>query len=330
MSHPTNVPSPQALQAQFLQWMQMRNCSQRTIAAWKWNIDRFNLWCSQRGVECVSEVTADVLAAYRRYLFHYRNPKTNRPLKFNTQLSYLMAVRRWFLWLNEREFIPVNVAGSLELPKEEKRLPTAVLTAEQVERALCAIDCARPLGVRNRAILETFYSTAIRCSELAALQVYDLEPERRILTIRKGKGNKDRVVPVGQRALRWLQKYLADVRPALVRHSSSNHLFVSCNGLPFQRTNLSAIVKGYLLAAGLEHRGSCHLLRHTAATLMMENGADLRSLQMLLGHERLNTTQLYTHVSITRLQQVHDNTHPADLPASDQQDDQQKQQPPQD
>ena len=156
MSTQPPLPSPQRLQAQFLQWMQMRNCSPRTIAAWQWNIDRFNHWCAERGVECVSQVTADVLAAYRRYLFHYRNSKTNRPLKFNTQLSYLMSLRRWFLWLNEREFIPLNVAAGLELPKEEKRLPTAVLTAEQVERALNATDCARPLGVRNRAILETF------------------------------------------------------------------------------------------------------------------------------------------------------------------------------
>jgi integrase/recombinase XerD len=146
---------------------------------------------------------------------------------------------------------------------------------------------------------------------LINLEVYDLERDRGVLTIRQGKGQKDRVVPIGERALSWIDKYLADVRPALASQTNLPNMFVSRRGGKFARTGLSFLVRGYLNAAGVKKKGSCHLFRHTAATLMMENGADLRSLQMFLGHERLNTTQLYTHVSIQRLQEVHRKTHPA-------------------
>lgn len=314
MSHsssPGDIPAPEHLKDQFLLWMRMRNCSERTIEFWAMNLRRFNAWCDERGVECVTAVTPELLAAYRRWLFHYRNPKTNAPLKFATQASYLMSVRRWFVWLAKERFIPRDVAAELELPKEERRLPTAVLAADEVERVLNQTDVSKPLGLRDRALLETFYSTGIRCSELAALQVYDLEAERQMVIIRRGKGNKDRVVPIGQRALTWIQKYTADVRPGLVMRTNEATLFVSCNGRRLGRNNISAMVRAYLVQAGIGKRGACHLLRHTAATLMMENGADLRSLQEFLGHERLNTTQIYTHVSIQRLKQVHERTHPA-------------------
>ena len=142
------------------------------------------------------------------------------------------------------------------------------------------------------------------------MDVYDLEAQRRTLVVRQGKGRKDRVLPVGQRALAWLQKYLADVRPGLVERTDSARLFVSCNGRPFGRNALSLLVRRYLDRAGITKPGSCHLLRHTAATLMMENGADLRSLQELLGHSRVNTTQIYTHVSTTALREAYEKAHP--------------------
>jgi integrase/recombinase XerD len=254
---------------------------------------------------------------------HYRNAKTGRPLKFATQASYLISVRRWFRWLAEERILPRLIGEKLELPQQERRLPLDVLSAAEVESVLNQTEVTKPLGLRDRAILETFYSTAIRCGELVRLEVYDLEPERRSLVVRQGKGRKDRVLPVGRRALLWLEKYLADVRPKLVERTNSTRLFVSCHGRPFGRTNISLLVRGYFDRAGIKKRGSCHLLRHTAATLMMEAGADLRSLQELLGHSRINTTQLYTHVSIRRLREVHERTHPAGLPKQPDEEDKQ-------
>ncbi|MCP3994387.1 MAG: tyrosine-type recombinase/integrase, partial [bacterium] len=225
-----------------------------------------------------------------------------------------MVIRRWFLWLHEKGIIPTDVAKDLELPKPEERLPVDVLTADEVESTMNQTDATRPMGIRDRAILETFYSTGIRASELAHLQLYDLDADRQILIIRQGKGKKDRVVPIGERAIRWLQKYMTDIRPDLVEQTEPHPvLFVTRDGVPIQRSLLALIVKRYMRKAGVKKPGSCHLLRHTAATLMMENGADLRSLQMFLGHVCLKTTQLYTHVSIQRLQDVHRKTHPASI-----------------
>jgi integrase/recombinase XerD len=305
----------------------MRNCSQRTVDGWRYILNRFIDWCDERGLDCLSQITAEHIAAYRRSLFHYRIPKTGAPLKFETQAHYLIPVRRWFAWLLESRFVEVDPTLGIELPKAEHRLPMSIMTADQVEELLNVPDVNTPLGLRDRAILETFYSTAIRCGELASLDVYDVSRERGVVTVRQGKGRKDRVVPIGERCLTWIQKWTADVRPDLVGGSSPNDdqayyessvsassaqaLFVSKNGRRLGENYLSNLVRRYLVQVGVTQRGACHLLRHTAATLMMEHGADLRSLQLYLGHARLTTTQIYTHVSIERLKDVHRKTHPA-------------------
>jgi integrase/recombinase XerD len=291
--------------------MRMRNCSERTISSWRYKLHRFVNWLNERAIDCMAEVTPELVAAYRRSLFHYRNPKTGKPLKFDTQASYLIPVRRWFDWMTIQSFIESDPTTNIELPKSEDRLPTSVLTIEQVEALLNQPDSKTVLGLRDRAMMETFYSSGIRCGELVSLDVYDINFEREILTVRLGKGNKDRIVPIGTRALSWIKKWINDMRPDLVTESSAQSLFVSKNGNRLGPNYVSNLIKKYLNAIDIDYRGSCHLLRHTAATLMMENGADLRSLQEFLGHARLNTTQIYTHVSIQRLQEVHRKTHPA-------------------
>ena len=306
-----NLPEPKILTHQFLQTMRMRNCSERTIQAWRYILNRFINWCDERSISCMSEINEEHVAAYRRSLFHYRNPKTGKPLTFDTQAHYLIPIRRWFSWMQIQTFIEVDPTRDIELPKSEDRLPTSILTADQVETLLNVPDVNTKLGLRDRAILETFYSSGIRCGELIALDVYDISFDRGILTVRQGKNKKDRVVPIGARALSWVQKWINDIRPELVTESSDQALFVSKNGKRMHPNALSKLVREYLVGIGITQRGACHLLRHTAATLMMENGADLRSLQQFLGHARLNTTQIYTHVSIKRLQEVHRKTHPA-------------------
>ena len=295
---------------QFLVAVRMKNCSERTIKHWKFVLNRFVDWCHERSIETLDQITPQIMAAYRRSLFYYRNPKTGLPLKFDTQAHYLTPVRRWFDWIKNQGWIVEDPTKQLELPKSEYRLPTSVLTVEQVEQLLNQADVSTPMGIRDRAILETFYSCGIRCGELINLDLYDINFPREVLVVRCGKGMKDRMVPISSRALDWIAKWIYDIRPDFISDDTDQTLFISSRGRRMLPNYVSNRVREYMTAIGIEFRGSCHLLRHTAATLMMENGADLRSLQEYLGHARINTTQIYTHVSIQRLQEVHRKCHP--------------------
>ena len=206
-----------------------------------------------------------------------------------------------------------NPTAGVELPRAEKRLPRHTLSLRQVEAVLAQVDVRRPLGVRDRAMLETLYSTAVRRAELVGLERSDVDRERGLVLIRCGKGKKDRFVPIGRRALGWIDRYVAEVRPALAGGASTGALFLSSTSGRIHPNYFSWRVKRYFRAAGIDYPGACHLFRHSAATLMLENGADIRYLQALLGHESLRTTQVYTHVSIAKLCEVHRRTHPARL-----------------
>ena len=297
------------LVARYFADLRMNNWSPRTIDRRGYSLGRFLTWCDDRGVDTVDGFTPELLEAYRRSLFHHRNPRTDKPIKFATQASYLTAVKHWLGWLVEQNWLEMNPAENLQLPKAEHRLPSNHLTLEEIETLLGVVDLTTASGLRDRAILETFYSTGMRRSELIALHLDDIDHQRGLVVIRQGKGRKDRVVPIGPRALEWLNKYLIDGRPVLIEEET-DVLFLTTRGNAFHPVNLTSLVRSYLDAVGITKRGSCHMLRHTTATLMLEGGADLRSIQTLLGHENLNTTQIYTHVTIQRLREVHDKTHP--------------------
>ena len=305
----SNLPAPSTLLNRYFTELRVSNWAATTIDRRGHSIGRFLTWCSDRGIESVSEITAESLGTYRRSLYHHRSRRTGKSLSFSTQASYLSALRHWMTWLHEQGWIPTNPASDLELPKAETRLPGTYLTIDEVESLMSVVDLTTPAGLRDRAILEVFYSTGIRRGELAKLELSDLSRETGTLLIRQGKGRKDRVVPIGVRAVQWVDKYEADGREALIKESTER-LFLTTLGNVVHPNNLSTWVREYLTAAGITKRGSCHLLRHTAATLMLEGGADLRSLQSLLGHEQLNTTAIYTHVAIKRLREVHAKTHP--------------------
>jgi integrase/recombinase XerD len=180
-----------------------------------------------------------------------------------------------------------------------------------VEQVLAQPDTSESMGIRDRAILEVFYSTGMRRSELMGLGLFDLDRERGTVMIRQGKGKKDRMIPIGERALRWIDRYQTQVRPELVIAKGNATLFLTQAGESFTPDRLTQLVRGYVNAADIGKTGSCHLLRHTMATLMLENGADIRYIQAMLGHAELSTTQIYTQVSIRKLKEIHSATHPA-------------------
>ena len=246
---------------------------------------------------------------YQRYLFYYRKP-SGHPLGFSSQLQHLTPVRAYFKWLTRQNVLLWNPASEIELPRQEKRLSKHVLTAEEAERVLEQPDVADPMGMRDRAILETLYSTGIRRMEVANLLVYDLDGERGTLMVRHGKGKKDRMVPIGDRAIARIRRYIDHGRPALVMPPDEGALFLGQEGEALSPDRLTQLVRAYVVAAETGKSGACHLFRHTCATLMLEGGADIRYIQEMLGHVELSTTQIYTQVSIRRLKAVHALTHP--------------------
>lgn len=295
--------------ARFLTSLAVRNYSPATIEDRRHGLSAFILWCAERGLERPNEVTKPVLERYQRHLYYHRK-SNGEPLSFRTQAQRMIPIRAWFKWLARENHILSNPASELELPRPERRLPALVLTADEADAVMAVPDTGAPLGLRDRAVLELLYATAIRRGELIALTLFDVDYARSTLIVRQGKGNKDRVVPIGERAKVWLSAYRDQVRPGLVVGRDPSILFLSRDGRPLEAKRLSEKVRGYIAAAGVGKPGSCHLFRHTAATLMLEGGADIRFIQALLGHESLETTQIYTRVSIAKLAEIHAATHP--------------------
>ncbi|MGH9150389.1 MAG: site-specific tyrosine recombinase XerC [Acidimicrobiales bacterium] len=282
------------LVGEFCEWMGTRGLSERTID------DRHKLlgylagWLLERGITRPAEVTKPVLDGYQRWLFHYRRAD-GRPLTFRSQHTYLVPVRAFFKWAARDNRILYNPASELELPRIERRLPRYVLSVEEVEAMLAQPDLSEATGVRDRAMLEVLYSTGIRRAELANLALYDLDGERGTLLVRQGKGKKDRMVPIGTRAIAWIDRYLTDARPRFAPTPDDGVLFLTVDGAAFSPGRLTQLARRHVNAAKLGKSGACHLFRHTMATLMLEGGADLRYIQQMLGHADIATTTIYTN-----------------------------------
>jgi integrase/recombinase XerD len=302
-----------ALMGEFFEWMQAKNFSEQTVDTRRRQLGYFIDWCAARGIIRPAEVTKPTVERYQRYMFHYRK-RDGDPLSFQSQSGRMVPIRCWFRWLARHNHILYNPASDVELPRLDHRLPKNVLTASEAEEVINQPNITEKLGLRDRAILETFYSTGVRRLELINLCPYDIDAQRGTLMVRLGKGKKDRIIPIGDRALAWIDRYLIEARPGLlIGDKGLDRLFLTHLGKPFTPTGMTGLVRHYVHAAGVGKKGSCHLFRHTMATLMLENGADIRFIQAMLGHSRLETTAIYTQVSIRKLKEIHTATHPARL-----------------
>lgn len=298
--------------ADFLEHERARNYSLRTVQMHDFHLARFIAFCEERGITSVHDVTRPVVVRFQRFLFYYRS-KRGRMLGYSSQSQALGAVRQMFRYLTRASVVYANPAADLELPRRGQMLPKATLSIDEVERILQAIDPKNPMAIRDRAILETLYSTGMRRVELCCLKVFDLDEERGVLMVRQGKGKKDRVVPIGDRALAWVRKYIDEERHLVALEPDDLWLFLTEEGEALSPGWLTQAVRRHIDNAEIGKSGSCHLFRHTMATLMLEGGADIRYIQEILGHASLETTQVYTRVSIERLKKVHAMAHPAKL-----------------
>lgn len=293
----------------YLEKLAIKHQSARTIETRRFALVLFARWCQERDLRQPRLITRAILEAYQRHLWRHRK-EDGKPLAVGTQIGRLTAVRGLFKWLCKEGWLDADPAAHLEMPKEEHRLPQDTLSEGEVSAILSVPNVRDPLGVRDRAMLEVLYSTGIRRTELAGLRLRDQHRERRTLLI-QGKGGKDRVVPIGARALHWLARYVEEVRPLLAVHADEQALFLTGYGRGFTPNSLGNLIKRIMRKAHPQRTGNCHLLRHACATHMLERGADVRIIQQLLGHAKLETTQIYTEVSIKLLQDVHARTHPA-------------------
>jgi integrase/recombinase XerD len=308
---PEAVPQTplESLMQEHLNSLRVRGYSEHTVKNRLVHIGFFIRWAYEHGLREPIEVTRPVLERYQRYLFFYRK-KNGDPLTFRSQHARLVPLRVWFRWMTRQNHILHNPASEIELPRLGRTLPKNILSVPEIEQVMLQPNLVDPLGLRDRAILEVIYATGLRRLEIINLKLFDLQLDRGLIVVRQGKGKKDRYVPIGERAIAWLQKYIREARPQLALEPDDLTVFLTAEGEPFSRDHLTWTVRVHIVAAKIGKVGACHLLRHCMATHMHENGADIRFIQQILGHEDIKTTQIYTHVAIRALQQVYAATHP--------------------
>lgn len=296
----------------FIEWTKVKGLSKDTAIRRRSSLGKFIQWCHERDLQQPKEITKPILERYQRYLYYYRKDN-GEPLSFGSQNVALSPIKSFFKWLTRENYILFNPASEMELPKKPKRLPKTILHNDDIELIMQQPDVNTVEGLRDRAILEVLYSTGIRRAELVSLTLYDIDSRRQTLFVSEGKGNKDRLLPIGERAMKWVEKYKTEARPYLVTGSETSIIFLTNDGQKFKRGSLGARIKRYIQRSEIDVVGSCHLFRHAMATHMLDNGADIRFIQMMLGHADLSTTEIYTQVSIEKLKEIHKATHPAKM-----------------
>lgn len=244
----------------------------------------------------------------REDVIDFLSRERSEGLSTSTAARRLVAVRTFFRFLLLEKLVEEDPTENIDPPRALQHLPV-YLSQGEVEALLNTPEIKTPLGLRNRAMLEVLYATGIRVSELTSLTVTGLNAEAGFILV-MGKGGKERVVPLGEVACDWTVRYRREVRPGLLGERESKVLFVTARGGAMTRQNVWTFIKKYAAKAGIEKRLSPHTLRHSFATHLLENGADLRSLQILLGHADISTTQIYTHVEQERLKKVYKKYHP--------------------
>lgn len=297
----------------YLEELSVTNYSAYTIRKKQYSLKSFFQFLIDRKIYSTREVSRETIEAYVRVLHDHGNSKTGDTLNVRTKIAALETVKTYFSWLAKKNHILINPASHIEYPRHPKSLPRHILTRTDAERIFSLADPSTATGLRDRSILEILYSCGLRRTELCNLLAADLNPDAKTLLVREGKGRKDRLIPVGRSAVRWVQSYCEKARPLFLRDSDDPHLFLSMNAARLSPVYLGILVSGYVKRAGIGKEGGCLLFRHSMATTMLENGADIRYIQQMLGHSDIGTTRLYTHVSIAKLKEVHGRTHPAEL-----------------
>ncbi|MBI2900426.1 MAG: tyrosine-type recombinase/integrase [Planctomycetes bacterium] len=292
-----------AVVADYVQHLRERNLAPTTLDGQEYLAHRFLGYLEERGI-------ADIRAVTRETLWEYATALIERPGSPRTKLQKLLLVRHLFRFLHRHGRILTDPAAILPALKVPVGLPRAVMTREEAELLLAQPDLRSPLGFRDRTMLETFYSTGIRSAELRALTIYDLDLGEGVLRINRGKGRKDRIVPLGKVAGKFLAEYVRRVRRWLARPNGETALFLTYGGTPVTAKLVNQAIGRYVKQSRIATRATTHTFRHTCATEMLRGGSSIRYVQELLGHADISTTQVYTRLLPLDLVQAHKKAHP--------------------
>ncbi|MBL4828252.1 MAG: site-specific tyrosine recombinase XerC [Spongiibacteraceae bacterium] len=302
----------------YLEDRRINHYSEDSLQRYDSNLRQFIVWCDERALNHPTEVSKPILDRYKKHLYYQRKTNGN-PLSITSQRIKLASLKAWFKWLVQENYLPTNPASEIALPRVPQRLPRHILDHDEIGSLMNSVELNKAQGLRDRAVMELLYSCGLRRKECAQLILSDLDLNRATVFVREGKGHKDRLLPVGELACQWLEKYLMDARSELLLHwDSTDALFIDDYGEGYNADRLGRIIKKYLNKAEIRVEGGAHLLRHAMATHMLENGADIRFIQAMLGHSDLRATQIYTRVSVEKLREIHKATHPAKCGAAKQ------------
>jgi len=292
--------------AAFLESLRVCNFSPATLASRCQSLDAFFRFLSSRGLDDVREVSAEAIRDYQVFL-------SSQPFTTHTVHAKLIALRRFFEHLEKTDVVLLNPCGGLVLPKHEDRLPRNVLTPAEARRILDQPDTQTRKGIRDKAILEVFYSTGIRLEEMSRLTTHDVDTRNGFLRVNKGKFAKDRVAPMGRKASQYVEEYLRKVRSEWSKSNRDERALWLSSYAPYGPLKKQAIgvyVREYAQAAGISKRVSPHVWRHTCATHLVANGSNIAYVQRLLGHRSLETTQIYTRVAVPEVKETFRRAHP--------------------
>lgn len=280
-------------------WLE-RGLSENTLSAYRSDLLGLSQWLQQQRTDLLGASRADLLGYLQRRVEDGARPRSSARL--------LSSTRRFYRYLVRERLLSEDPSARIDAPKLGRSLPKS-LTEEEVEALLAAPDTSNPLGMRDRAMLEVLYASGLRVSELVGLDSPQVNMQQGLVRV-LGKGNKERLVPLGEEALGWLERYLREARGLLLGAVQSDVLFPSRRGSGMTRQAFWQLIKRYAVLAGISKHLSPHTLRHAFATHLLNHGADLRVVQLLLGHSTLSTTQIYTHVARERLKNLHAQHHP--------------------
>ena len=294
---------------EYIQSLKVRNLAPYTIRQEQWKLEKFFVFLEIRGIKKIEQISKIIILDYQTELYHCINKKGS-PNGASHQNGMLSVVKRFTRFLKERDYLISDPGANIRYARVPKSLPRSILTRSEARRIINAPDTTMLLGYRDKTILEVLYTTGIRKEELNNLSVQDVDYRDGFLRIIQGKGRKDRVVPLGRISCRYLENYIKSVRPELIRDPHNNHLFLTMTGKRFSKNVVWELVKKYAAKAKIKKNVFPHTFRHTCATAMLKNKADIRAVQELLGHESLASTQVYTRITINDLREVHKRCHP--------------------